>query len=199
MSPRTANPEVRDRLISVGVAAFSRYGYHGVGLKQLLDEARVPKGSFYNYFGSKEDYAAAAIETYARCLTETFESHMKKKRSPLAGLKSFFSHLDRNFKDSGYRDACPVGMLGTELELESSCLPALQQAMQGFRELLIQALASAQEKGEIRQDMDARVMGSLLTDAWEGAVIRMRIEQSSRPLKQVVAHLLDGLFREQHP
>ena len=40
-------------------------GYHGTGVKDIVDAAGVPKGSFYNYFDSKEAFAIAALEQVA--------------------------------------------------------------------------------------------------------------------------------------
>jgi len=33
-----------------------RFGYRDTGLKEILDIVSVPKGSFYHYFSSKEDF-----------------------------------------------------------------------------------------------------------------------------------------------
>ncbi len=60
----------RQRLLQHGMSAFLQQGYHGTGIKQVLDEVGVPKGSFYNYFASKEAFGAAAIEYYADCLAD---------------------------------------------------------------------------------------------------------------------------------
>ena len=39
-------------------------GYHGTGLQEILDAVNIPKGSFYNYFWSKENFGAEAIQHY---------------------------------------------------------------------------------------------------------------------------------------
>ncbi|OUS39938.1 TetR family transcriptional regulator, partial [Oleispira antarctica] len=46
--------QTREALIEAGIEQLSRHGYHGTGIKQILDEVSVPKGSFYNFFASKE-------------------------------------------------------------------------------------------------------------------------------------------------
>ncbi|MBV5350484.1 TetR/AcrR family transcriptional regulator, partial [bacterium] len=47
---RPKNPDIiRTRLLDVGLAAFAKRGYHGTGIKEIVDTANVPKGSFYNY------------------------------------------------------------------------------------------------------------------------------------------------------
>ncbi len=59
-----ATKSTRDHLIDVGVGLMHRDGYNATGLTDILKAADVPKGSFYHHFGSKEDFAAAALERY---------------------------------------------------------------------------------------------------------------------------------------
>ena len=47
------------------MSAFLENGYHGTGIKEVLDRVNVPKGSFYSYFASKEELGEAAIQYYA--------------------------------------------------------------------------------------------------------------------------------------
>ena len=54
----------RENLLNQGVGLLMQQGYHGTGLKEILDAVQIPKGSFYNYFGSKENFAAEIIEHY---------------------------------------------------------------------------------------------------------------------------------------
>jgi len=55
----------RDHLIDVGLDLMHRHGFNATGLTGILRAADVPKGSFYHFFGSKEEFAAAALERYA--------------------------------------------------------------------------------------------------------------------------------------
>jgi len=57
--------ETKDRILTVGIDLFSKKGYHNVGLKEILKMAEVPKGSFYHYFESKEDFGVQVINKYS--------------------------------------------------------------------------------------------------------------------------------------
>ena len=59
-----ATKSTRDHLIDTGLKLMHQQGYNATGLTEILKEADVPKGSFYHHFGSKEDFAAAALERY---------------------------------------------------------------------------------------------------------------------------------------
>ena len=54
----------RAKLLDQGVAFLTEYGYHGSGLQDILAAVKVPKGSFYHYFASKEAFGAAVIAHY---------------------------------------------------------------------------------------------------------------------------------------
>ncbi len=184
----------RDRLLKEGVATFLMQGYHGTGIKQVLDQAQVPKGSFYNYFASKEEFGAAAIAHYATCFGEKMASAMAGAPDPVTGLRSFFETLMAEFEASGYVGGCLIANLGGELEGSEICREALSSAFGDWRNSTKDALSEGQDLGLVRTDVDAGELADLLIEAWEGAVIRMKLERSLAPLHRVVARLIDDYF-----
>ena len=187
--------DTQRRLLTEGVSSFLRNGYHGTGLQQVLQEASVPKGSFYNYFSSKEEFAAAAIRHYADCLGSQHSRAMEGAPDPLTGLRAFFEEMRDDFQHAGFTGGCLVANLGGELEGSEVCRISLQAAQEGFRSGVREALAVAQDRGLLRSDLSPKAMADLLIDAWEGAVIRMKIERSAEPLDHCLNSLLDGYFR----
>lgn len=192
--PRLSD-DARKRLLEEGAAAFLEHGYHGTGLKEVLDRVGVPKGSFYNYFPSKEAFGAAAIGHYADCLAAKLANALAGAPDPLTGLRRFFEGLMTEFEAAGYVGGCLVANLGGELEGSDLCREALADAFAGWRDGVRDALRRAQEAGSVRADRDAGELADLLIEAWEGAVIRMKIERSLRPLRQCLQRLLEDYFR----
>ena len=190
--------DTRRQLLDEGVAAFLTGGYHGTGLKEVLDRINVPKGSFYNYFESKEAFGAAAIGHYAKCLGNKLAGALAREpEDPVAGLRLFFAQLTAEFEAANYVGGCLVANLGGELEGSELCRTALADAMHGWREGLREAIAAAQQRGQLRTDLDAGDMADLLVEAWEGAVIRMKIERSTAPLQRCLDRLLGDYFQPQ--
>ncbi len=194
MNDRT-NPDTREKLIEAGIAAFLENGYHGTGLKQVLDAVGVPKGSFYNYFDSKEAFGAAAIEHYAAGLADTFAGSMRKASDPVDGLRRFFEHQMGEFKRARFTGGCLVANLGGEVECSPKCRDALANALKNFQGAIADKLAEAQNAGLVRSDVPAAQLANLLVDAWEGAVIRMKIERSLKPLEDCLNQTLFGFFK----
>jgi AcrR family transcriptional regulator len=56
--------DVRENIIAVGQRLIGAKGFSAVGLNEILSEAGVPKGSFYHYFGSKDAFGVAMLESY---------------------------------------------------------------------------------------------------------------------------------------
>lgn len=185
----------RKRLLDEGVAAFLEQGYHGTGLKEVLDRVQVPKGSFYNYFESKEDFAAAAIRHYAECFGAKMKQALAEAPDPLTGLRNFFETLMADFEAAGYVGGCLIANLGGELEGSDVCRETLAGAFRDWRDGVTGALRQGQQLGLVRKDIDAGELADLLTEAWEGAVIRMKLNRSLDPLRRVLDRLLDDYFR----
>ncbi len=58
--------DTRQHILEVGYKLIVNKGFTAVGLSELLKAADVPKGSFYHYFKSKEQFGEALIEEYFR-------------------------------------------------------------------------------------------------------------------------------------
>ena len=60
----TTSPSTKDRIVEAGSSSIAAKSFNGCGLKEILDLADVPKGSFYHYFKSKERFGQALLEDY---------------------------------------------------------------------------------------------------------------------------------------
>jgi len=194
MAARADKTDTRQRLLAAGIRQFLAHGYHGTGLKAVLDEVGIPKGSFYNYFESKDAFGVATIGFYADCMGMKLGDALASADNPVAGLRAFFEDEMAQFEDAEFVGGCLVANLGGELEASPVLRDALAAALGRYVEGVAAAVAAAQEQGLVRQDLDAGVLARVLVDAWEGAVIRMKIERSLEPLEACLTHVLDGFL-----
>ncbi len=58
--------DTRQHLLDTGHRIMAVKGFTGVGLNEILQAASVPKGSFYHYFKSKEQFWQSLLEDYFR-------------------------------------------------------------------------------------------------------------------------------------
>ena len=187
----------RQRLLNEGVSAFLLNGFHGTGLKEVLDRVSVPKGSFYNYFESKEAFAVAAIRHYIDGFSEKMRQAVITAPDPYTGLRHFLKSLMVDFEAAGYIGGSLIANLSGELERSDLCRNTLAIAFGQWRDGVARILRQSQQLGLVRNDLDPGDLADLLTEAWEGAVIRMKLERSLVPLHRVIARLLDDYFQPQ--
>jgi TetR/AcrR family transcriptional repressor of nem operon len=187
----------REKLLERGVAMLMERGYHGTGLQDLLAGVQVPKGSFYNYFASKEDFGAAVIRHYIEPFILQLDDYLSRPELDAASaLKRYFRDLIEELERRHFKGGCLLGNLIGEIgDTNDTCMAALRGAVYRYRDKLEEGLARAQREGSVRADLGADVLANLLTDAWQGALLRMKVEQSVWPLQACVDHLLDGYFR----
>lgn len=172
-------------------------GYHGTGLKEILDAVQIPKGSFYNYFASKETYAAEVVQHYIEPFIIQLDSHLNKPgQDGLTALNTYFQELIAELEQAQFKGGCLLGNLMGEIgDTSEICRQSLQLAVNRYRDLLAVGLRKAQHEGIVRTDKSADDMADLLANMWQGALLRMKIEKSAQPLKQCCHDLLDDYFR----
>lgn len=192
------NEHIRELLLEIGLDCFSKQGYHGTGIKEIVDAAGVPKGSFYNYFSSKEDFAAEVIRHYAEGYWNEWELYFKEgfAEDPRAALRRSFELMIAKHEKSEVKTGCIVGNLAAEIsETSPLCRQAMQTVIAEWRERFAGYVQSAQDHGCIRADMSASDLADIFCNAWEGSLLRMKIENSTEPLLRCVALMFDKFFR----
>lgn len=186
----------QDSLLNQGVVFFMNQGYHGTGLQEILDAVNVPKGSFYNYFSSKEEFGAAVIQHYIEPFIARLSTHLQQSGSDALGaIRRYFDELIVELEENQFKGGCLLGSLMGEIGSTSDiCQQSLQSAIARYRDLLQSGLAQAQQQGSVRSDKSAEEMADLLINTWQGALLRMQIEKSSAPVKQCCHDLLNDFF-----
>lgn len=194
---RTADKtDIPNRLTEAGYALFNQMGYNATGIQQITDKAGVPKGSFYNHFDSKEAFAAQIIRNYGAWVDKAWDTAMHDAPpEPTAAVRHLFGSFIQHHERSGLQ-GCLVGNFAAEMaESSTTCRTVLCSVMVGWRERLATLIEQAQQQGLVRSDLPPATLSSFFWDAWEGAVLRMKVEHSTQPLKDVVDLMLDKFFK----
>ncbi|SFP90417.1 transcriptional regulator, TetR family [Nitrosomonas cryotolerans] len=187
----------KENLLDHGVNLLMEQGYHGTGLQEILDAAHIPKGSFYNYFGSKENFGAEVIQHYIDPFIGQLTHHLQQSEmDALGAIQHYFAELITELEKNEFKGGCLLGNLMGEIgDTSDICKESLQSAIDRYRDLLQSGLAKAQQQGTIRLDKSAKEMADLLINTWQGALLRTKIEKSAAPVKQCCQSLLGDFFK----
>ncbi len=171
-------------LLERGLEVMRVNGYNGTSVKDIVDAAQVPKGSFYNYFDSKEDFAVEALEKVGRNVVDEGSALMgSPEDAPLDRLTAFFeAHRDRICSEQ-FTAGCFLGNLGQEMSDSSETIRCkVQQTLATNAAMFRRVLEDARARGRLDSSVDPATTAEFLFNAWEGTLMRMKTDKCREPL-----------------
>jgi TetR/AcrR family transcriptional repressor of nem operon len=171
-------------------------GYAGTSIQSIVETASVPKGSFYNFFTSKEEFAAEVIEAYSNRGQERLRTFLLNPDvAPLARLEAYFDDRIEAFRASKYGRGCLLGNFSAEAADQSALIrEGLTKHFGAWCDLFATCIAEAQKQREIGDQFPASLLAKFLLNSWEGALLRMRAEKSDTPLLDFKEIVFKKLF-----
>ncbi len=175
----------REDIIEGGIQLFSIYGYEGTGIQQILKSLDIPKGSFYNYFKSKEDFAIEAVELYGG---EGLKKHKtalsNKDLTPLKRIIKRMESTQKLYVSESFEKSCLLDILAIEISGNNKKVAKIVDDIYTKRkDLYAQCIKEGQELGEIRSDESPEDLAEFLLTGYSGAQLKAKTEKSIRPMK----------------
>jgi TetR/AcrR family transcriptional repressor of nem operon len=187
-------PNTKEQLIVAGLNALLEKGFNGVGVQEITEQAGVPKGSFYNHFESKEALGAEIVERYG--LNSTRRAILLDKTvPPLQRLRTHFETLNATFVKSKFERGCLLGNFSAELANQSPVIrESLLTLFERWTKDLEVAIADAQSEGTVSSDRDAGDIAAFLLDAYEGTLLRARVQRDRAPFDRFMKLAFDRIL-----
>lgn len=187
MSRTRQSQDIKTRLLDEGVSMFMHQGYHGTGIQEVVDRVGIPKGSFYNYFQSKEDFGSKAIIHYSDQFKQFLLSILDLSKSDTSkGLNQFFDDLTKIFEEKDCKDGCLIGNFAAEISDNSTLgRNTMSQCISEWKEIIKEIIIRGQASGAIREDISADELSDFLLNLLEGSLLRMKIESNTKSLRQM--------------
>jgi TetR/AcrR family transcriptional repressor of nem operon len=189
-------PHVRENLVRVGMQMLHQGGYTATGIQDIVNAAEVPKGSFYNYFDSKEAFGQEVIDAFFLGGLPRLQAMLTDPtKPPLERLRGYFDARIQGFRGTGYAKGCLLGNMSLEVADHSEPMrERLREHLNTWSGLLEACIAEAQQAGAIANPLPAATLARFLLNSWEGALLRMRVEKSDAPLNEFTAVTFGALL-----
>src|SRR5579885_1776640 len=143
--------EVRRRLFRAALELFAAKGFSATTVEDITRAADVGKGTFFNYFPTKEYLLAEWIELRLNIIRAAHAEVQAGRASIREILRRLFFKLNEEPCQSAAIARCMLlGFLGTE-PLATLARKTAAQA----REILTEILSAGQRRGEVRADLRA--------------------------------------------
>lgn len=184
-STKFKTSDVRSQILNVGQRIMAAKGYSAVGLNEILATAGVPKGSFYHYFGSKDAFGEALLESYFEDYLAELDRTLSQPGMTMAERLMDYWRLwqeTQSFEDC--QGKCLAVKLGVEVaDLSESMRSVLKRGTSGITDRIGQAIEVGVAEGSFAIDREPQSVAQSLYQLWVGASVMVKITRSLQPFE----------------
>lgn len=187
--------DVRQHILDVARPLLLARGYTAVGLAEVLAAAKVPKGSFYHYFGSKDAFGVALLEDYFQGYLAYMDGLMDGPGSGRERLLRYFQEWRDTQACESAQSRCLVVKLGAEVcDLSDSMRAVLQAGTQAIGARIERGIEAGRADGSLPPgSLAPAILAASLYEHWLGASLLAKIMRSRQPLDAAMAGSLQAL------
>ena len=182
-------------IIAAGQQLFRASGYHATGVQQVLAACKISKGTFYNYFKSKEDFSIQVIQFYGEYMTNYItNSLIKESPSPINRLKEMYASLIVAANEEECAKGCLVYNFSYEVAGQNKAIAnALDKQFNDWLDVIEKCIDAAKQAGEITSKKTARELAELIHASFNGAFGRVKMSRSTKEMENSM-HILFELI-----
>ena len=181
-------------ILDAGQQIIAVKGFAGVGLSEILSAADIPKGSFYHYFGSKEQYGCALLEQYfdeylvklKQILHAPFDAS-NTAQSARYRLLQYWGGWVESQSSHDPKGRCMVVKLGAEVaDLSDDMRIALCKGTKRLMEQLAICITKGITEGSLDSQLNPEKTAEMLYQMWLGASLLAKLQRDRRPLENAM-------------
>ncbi|MDR7344291.1 TetR/AcrR family transcriptional repressor of nem operon [Pantoea alhagi] len=183
------NSGTRQSILDAGYRTMATKGFSAVGLNEILTAASVPKGSFYNYFSSKEAYGKALLDYYFDdYLTEMTTLFARQDLTVPQRLQEYFRRWQDNQSFENCQGKCLAVKLGAEVaDLSEAMRESLKRGTAGIIRLLSGVIKEGVQNGSLQPEGEPEMMAQSLYQLWLGSSVMVKIMRDTQPFDTAMA------------
>ncbi|TLU70735.1 TetR family transcriptional regulator C-terminal domain-containing protein [Lichenicoccus roseus] len=176
----------REKILSAGISIAHERGFATSGVRDFVQAAAVPQGSFINNFGSKEAFGIAVLDRYFEGLDDIIGQTLRDEaRGPIERLRSYFDTISASCEQAGWRLGCLIGNMSLEAPNHSDAIrERLVRIFADWKQPFAEAVRAAQACADLSADLDPDDVAEFLLAGWHGAMLRMKVDRSGEPLER---------------
>ncbi|BAT61589.1 putative HTH-type transcriptional regulator YxaF [Variibacter gotjawalensis] len=169
----------KSKTVMTAIKLFSRRGYHGTALNDILDASGAPRGSLYFHFpNGKEEIGTEAATLAGGAVRAMIADAAANSRDAAGFLTRIVRTMGANLEASGFTEGCPLATVALETAAESESLGAAARAAFKSWEKEI-------DDGLARYDVAASAaLATMVLNQIEGALMLARTHRDLEPMRR---------------
>ena len=182
--------DTKERLVDTAAKLMHARGFNDVGVQEICATAGVQKGSFYHFFKSKGDLAAAALDKHwTEARNQYWRLAFGEDVAPLDRIRRFFQMAYFYFKqaqDDGTGIwGCPFGNAALELAAQNDAISEkVSIVFSDATSFLRQAIEDAARRGDI-ETQDPEQSAESLWAFYEGILLVAKARRDPEVIRRL--------------
>jgi TetR/AcrR family transcriptional repressor of nem operon len=182
--------DAKEKLLDVAFQLIWDSSYGSVSVDDICRRAKVNKGSFYHFYGTKADLACAAYEDHWRQKQPNMDKIFSAQVPPLERISGWCKYVYEGQKQKaaefGHVCGCPYGSIGTEVATQDDKIRSKAEEILGrSRKYVESAIADAKREGSLDHDIDPKVAGERVFSLVMGSMIHAKIRNDVEVLRDL--------------
>jgi TetR/AcrR family transcriptional repressor of nem operon len=194
-------PSHREKLLQAGLRVVHEHGFGGASVRDIVQAAGVPQGSFTNHFASKQAFGLEVIDLYFADACELVRQTLRNDAlPPLQRLRAWIDGGKDKLNRDGMRNGCLFGNFTAEA---NDCgEPIRARLVAVFAELqsaIAACLRAAVEAGEIAPSTDCDEIAAFTLASLQGALLLGKAQRSPLAVERFKEVLFGSVLRRTGP
>jgi TetR/AcrR family transcriptional repressor of nem operon len=169
----------RDRILANGLKVVLERGYVGASVRDIVEAAGVPQGSFTNHFASKEAFSLEILDRYfANSRVVIGETLRNDALPPLKRLRAYLDANISTIRNHDSKNGCLVGNFAAEASDHSEIIrKRLSEIYTELREAVAYCLKAAVKAGELPKSLKVSEIADFIVTGLQGAFLVSKVER----------------------
>jgi len=192
-----AKPSHREKILTAGLRVVHERGFAGASVRDIVQAAGVPQGSFTNHFASKEAFCLEVLDRYFADTRAMIGKTLRNDSIP--PLKRLRAYVDSNHKylnRVGLQNGCLIGNFSAEASDHSETIRRrIVEIFAELREAVAYCLKAAVKSGELSRKIDCTEIAGFIIASLQGAILESKAERSPVPIERFKHMIFGTLLR----
>jgi TetR/AcrR family transcriptional repressor of nem operon len=179
-------PSNREKILTEGLRVVHERGFAGASVRDIVQAAGVPQGSFTNHFVSKEAFGLEIIELYFANTREVMRETLRNEElAPLRRLRAYIDAQKERFQKRGMRNGCLFGNFTAEASEHSELIRhRLVEIFAEVQDAIAACLKAAVKSGELPAGFKCNDVAGFMVSSLQGAILLAKAQRSTAPIER---------------
>ncbi|MGF6779252.1 TetR family transcriptional regulator C-terminal domain-containing protein [Paraburkholderia sp. GAS334] len=179
-----SRPSHRDTLLAKGMGVVHEHGFNGASVRDIVQAAGVPHGSFTNHFASKEAFGLEVIDLYfADACLDLRETLCNDELAPLLRLRKYMDASIRHISRNDSRNGCLFGNFAIEAGDSSETIRLrIVEIFAEIEKCVAYCLTAAVKARELGAGTNCEELASFIVASLQGAFLMAKVHRDPTPV-----------------